>query len=82
MIIKINFTSAEYSMPLQSEDDRQNAHRSLEVCHIYEEDVSIPRIMQQLPEGAIIEHTCDINAKFEVDGDELLGWLLEHGELK
>lgn len=80
MVIKINFTSVTYSAPLPAEDDK--FHRSLQVRHIYEENVSIPRIMQQLPKGAIIENTCDINAKFEVDGDKLLGWLLENGELK
>ena len=82
MVIEINFTSATYSTPLPAEDDRYSENRFLQVCHIYEENVSIPRIMQQLPNGAIIEDTCAINAKFEVDGDKLLGWLLENGELK
>ena len=82
MIISIDFTSVAYSVSKDVEDDRQKARRSIEVCHIYEENVTTERIVKEIPQGAIIEDACNISAKFEVDGDKLLGWLLEHGELK
>ena len=82
MIIEINFTSATYSVAPQQDEDHRQTHRSVNVVHIYEENVTYARIAQEIPKGAIVEDVCDINAKFEVDGDKLLGWLLQHGELK
>lgn len=75
MIIDMKFTSVVYRLSQAAEDKRQ-------VCHIYEENVTTVRIVKEIPPGAIIERVLDISSKFEVDGDELLGFLLEYGELK
>ena len=75
MIIDIKFTSVVYRLSQAAEDERK-------VCHIYEENVTTARIVKEIPLGAIIESVSDISSKFEVDGDELLCFLLENGELK
>lgn len=71
MVIRVNFTSVSYSVG-----------KMLEVEHIFDDHPTPEQIANAIPEGATVEHVVDINANFEVDGDKLLGWLLENGELK
>lgn len=71
MVISVNFTSVAY-----------RAGKTLEVKHIFGEHQTREQIANAIPKGATVEQLVDINANFEVDGDKLLGWLLENGELK
>lgn len=71
MVICVNFTSVAYRVG-----------NMLEVKHIFGDHPTQEQIFNAIPEGATVEHVVDINANFEVDGDKLLGWLLENGELK
>ena len=71
MEIFIKFTSVAYS-----------AGKISCVKHIFDNLQTHEQIANAIPKGATIENIVDITANFEVDGDKLLGWLLEHGELK
>ena len=71
MVIRVNFTSVAYS-----------AGKMFGVEHIFGGHPTQEQIANAIPKGADPEQIVDINAIFEVDGDKLLGWLLENGELK
>ena len=71
MVICVNFTSVSYSVG-----------NTLSVEHIFGDRPTPEQIANAIPKGAAVENVVDINANFEVDGDKLLGWLLENGELK
>lgn len=71
MVIRVNFTSVSYSVG-----------KMFGVKHIFDDHPTQEQIDNAIPKGATIENIVDINANFEVDGDKLLGWLLENGELK
>ena len=71
MVIRINFTSVSYSVG-----------KVFGVEHIFDDNPTPEQISNAIPKGAIVEQVVDINANFEVDGNKLLGWLLENGELK
>ena len=71
MVIRVNFTSVAYSVGNMFGDK-----------HIFGGPPSQEQIVNAIPKGAAAEQVVDINANFEVDGDKLLGWLLENGELK
>lgn len=71
MVISVNFTSVSYIVG-----------KTLSVEHIFGDRPAPEQIANAIPKGAAVEHVVDINANFEVDGDKLLGWLLENGELK
>ena len=71
MVIRVNFTSVAYS-----------AGNMFGVEHIFDDHPTHEQIVNAIPKGATVEHVVDINANFEVDGNKLLGWLLENGELK
>lgn len=71
MVIRVNFTSVSY-----------RAGNIFEVKHIFGGRPTQEQIANAIPKGSTVEQVVDINANFEVDGDKLLGWLLENGELK
>lgn len=71
MVIRVNFTSVFYSVG-----------KMLEVKHIFGDHPTQEQITNAIPKGATVEKVVDINVNFEVDGDKLLGFLLENGELK
>lgn len=71
MVIRVNFTSIAYSVG-----------KMLEVKHIFGDHPTHEQISNAIPQGATVDNVVDINANFEVDGDKLLGFLLENGELK
>lgn len=71
MVISVNFTSVSY-----------NVGKLLGVEHIFGNPPTREQIAKAIPDGADVESVVDIKANFEVDGDKLLGWLLENGELK
>lgn len=71
MVIRVNFTSVGYSVG-----------KTFEVEHIFGDHPTQEQISNAIPQGATLENVVDFNANFEVDGDKLLGWLLENGELK
>ena len=71
MVIRVNFTSVSYSVG-----------KMFGVKHIFGDHTTQEQIDNAIPKGATIENIVDITANFEVDGDKLLGWLLENGELK
>ena len=71
MVIRVNFTSVSYSVG-----------KMFGVEHIFCDHPTREQIDNAIPKGATLEQVVDINANFEVDGDKLLGWLLENGELK
>lgn len=71
MVVCVNFTSVSYSVG-----------KMLGVEHIFGDHPTPEQIDNAIPKGAAVEQVVDINANFEVDGDKLLGWLLENGELK
>ena len=71
MVVRVNFTSVSYS-----------AGKMFGVEHIFGDHPTQEQIANAIPTGATIENIVDITANFEVDGDKLLGWLLENGELK
>ena len=71
MVASINFTSVSDS-----------AGKVVGVGHIFDDHPTPEQIFNAIPKGATVEQVVDINAKFEVDGNKLLGWLLENGELK
>ena len=52
------------------------------VEHIFDSHPTPDQIANAIPKGATIEQVVDINANFEVDGNKLLGWLLDNGALK
>ena len=71
MVISVNFTSVSYSVG-----------KVFGVEHIFDDHPTPEQIVNAIPKGATVEQAVDLNANFEVDGDKLLGWLLENGELK
>lgn len=71
MLIRVNFTSVGYSVG-----------KTFDVKHIFCDHPTQEQIDNAIPQGATAESVVDFNVKFEVDGDKLLGWLLENGELK
>lgn len=71
MVIRVNFTSASYRVG-----------KMFGVKHIFGDHPTQEQISNAIPQGATVEDVVDINANFEVDGDKMLGWLLENGELK
>lgn len=71
MVIRVNFTSVSYSVG-----------KTFGVKHIFGDHPTHEQIANSIPKGATEEQVIDIIANFEVDGDKLLGWLLENGELK
>ena len=71
MVIRVNFKSVSYSVG-----------KEFSVKHIFDDHPTQEQISNAIPEGATVEQVVGINAIFEVDGDKLLGWLLENGELK
>ena len=71
MVIRVNFTSVSYSVG-----------KMLEVKNIFGDRPTLEQIANAIPKGSTVEQVFDINANFEVDGDKLLCWLLENGELK
>lgn len=71
MVIRVNFTSVAYSVG-----------KMFEVKHIFGDHPTQEQIANAIPKRATVEQVVEINANFEVDGDKLLGWLLENGELK
>ena len=71
MVVRVNFTSVSYSVG-----------NMFGVEHIFCDNPTQEQIDNAIPKGAAVEQVVDINANFEVDGNKLLGWLLENGELK
>ena len=71
MVISVNFTSISYSVG-----------NMLEVKHIFGDHPTQEQIDNAIPQEATVDQVVDISANFEVDGDKLLGFLLENGELK
>ena len=71
MVTRINFTSVSYSVG-----------KVFGVEHIFDDNPTPEQIANAIPKGANVEQVVDFNANFEVDGNKLLGWLLENGELK
>lgn len=71
MVVRVNFTSVAYSVG-----------NMFSVEHIFGDHPTQEQIDNAIPKGAAVEQVVDINANFEVDGNKLLGWLLENGELK
>lgn len=71
MVIRVNFTSVSYSFG-----------KMFGVKHIFDDHPTQEQISNAIPKGATTEQVVDIHANFEVDGDKLLGWLLENGDLK
>ena len=71
MVIRVNFTSVSYSVG-----------KMFGVKHIFGDNPTQEQIDNAIPQGATVDHIVDINANFEIDGDKLLGFLLENGELK
>ena len=70
MVTRINFTSVSYSVG-----------KVFGVEHIFGDPPTLEQIVNAIPKGATVEQVVDINANFEVDGNKLLGWLVENGEL-
>lgn len=71
MVTRVDFTSVSYSVG-----------KTLLVEHFFGDHPTHEQIANATPKGAVVEQVVDIHANFEVDGDKLLGWLLENGELK
>lgn len=71
MVIRVNFTSVAYRVGML-----------FGVEHIFGDPPTQEQIAKAIPNGAAVESVVDIKAVFDVDGDNLLGWLMENAELK
>ena len=71
MVIRVNFTSVAYRVG-----------KLFGVEHIFGDHPTQEQIGKAIPKGADLESVIDIKAVFDVDGDKLLGWLMENAELK
>lgn len=82
MIIKLPFTSVVYSVYEPDAENPTIAHLCEKTLHIYDGRATAARIAREIPQNATVKSVCRHNAKFEVEGDKVLAWLMENGELK